>query len=119
MDKLSQLRTNKPKECQSLLHFLAAHASMKDKKILELTQLNFDDVASLSMTSIKEAKFKLQKNLNTVTNELKKCEESDTELIFLESASPFEESARIDFDLVEKAFKETVEILEVQQRGLK
>ena len=112
LEKLSQLRTNKPKECQSLLHFLAAHAHMKDTKILEVSKLNFNDVTSLSMTSIKEAKVKLQKNLNIVTKELKMCEQSDSEHIFLEAASPFEESARLDYNLVEKAFNETLELLD-------
>ena len=64
------------------------------------------------MTSIKEAKVKLQKNLNIVTKELKMCEQSDSEHIFLEAASPFEESARLDYNLVEKAFNETLELLD-------
>ena len=53
-----------------IIAFFAAHAHMKDTKILEVSKLNFNDVFSLSMTSIKEAKVKL-KNLNIVTKELK------------------------------------------------
>ena len=40
------------------------------------------------------------------------CEQSDSEHIFLEAASPFEESARLDYNLVEKAFNETLELLD-------
>ena len=67
LEKLAQLRTAKPKECQSLLHFLAAHAQTKDPKILGVKQLNFNSVAGISITAIKEAKLKLQKSLRIVT----------------------------------------------------
>ena len=106
LEKLAQLRTTKPKECQSLLHFLASHAQTKDPKILGVKHLNFNPVASISITAIKEAKLKLQKNLRVVTNELKACESSDSEVDFLEAASPFQESAQVDYNLVEKAFEE-------------
>ena len=112
LEKLAQLRTAKPKECQSLLHFVAAHAQTKDPKILGVKRLNFNKVASISMTAIKEAKLKLQKSMKIVTMELKACESSDSEVDFLEAASPFQESARVDFNLVEKAFLETSIALE-------
>ena len=116
LEKLAQLRTTKPKECQSLLHFLAAHAQTKDPKILGVKHLNFNSVASISITAIKEAKLKLQKSLRIVTNELKACESSDSEVDFLEAASPFQESAQVDFNLVEKAFTETSVSLEKLSR---
>ena len=59
---------------------------------------------------------KLQKNLRVVTNELKACESSDSEVDFLEAASPFQESAQVDYNLVEKAFEETTASLDKLSR---
>ena len=109
---MSQLRSSSPKECQSLLHFLVDHACKKDKKILEVENIDLQDVVNISMSTVVTSIKKLENGLQIVNKELEMCEQSSRETLFVNSACSFATSAKVDFDLVEKAHKETSVVLD-------
>ena len=112
LQAMSQLRTNTPKECQSLLHFLVYHASQKDKTILEVKNIDLQDVVNISMSTVVSSIKKLENGLQIVNKELEMCEQSSKETVFVESASSFAAGAKVDFELVQKAYKETSSLLD-------
>jgi len=113
LEAMTQLRTNSPKDCPSLLHYLVQHAASNDKSLLDISKkLDLTAAAQVSMSILVTSIKKLERGLKTVVTELELCEQSPSESMFVEAASSFATTANSDFELVQKAYGELSTLLD-------
>ena len=113
LEAMMQLRTNSPKECPSLLHYLVQHAASNDKALLDISKkLDLTAAAQVSMSILVTSIKKLERGLKTVVTELELCEQSPSESMFVKAASSFATTANSDFELVQKAYGEVSSLLD-------